>query len=70
VKSQTISHVQKKPGDSHFWSGLMTVKDSFLSLGIFMLNNGAPYLVLGGQVARRFQPTSAGGLASAEAGIC
>lgn len=32
LKSQTISHVQRKPGDSHFWSGLMKVKESFLNL--------------------------------------
>jgi hypothetical protein len=40
LKSQTITHVQKKLGDSQFWSGLMKVKDSFLSLGRFKLNNG------------------------------
>jgi hypothetical protein len=40
LRSQTITHVQKKPGDSQFWSGLMKVKDSFLSLGHFKLNNG------------------------------
>jgi hypothetical protein len=40
LKSQTITHVQKKPRDSHFWSGLMKVKDSFFSLGRFNLNNG------------------------------
>jgi hypothetical protein len=33
LRTQTITHVQKKPRDSHFWSGLMNVKDSFLSLG-------------------------------------
>jgi hypothetical protein len=29
----------KKPGDLHFWSGLMRIKDSFLSLGHFKLND-------------------------------
>jgi hypothetical protein len=38
--SQTITHVQKKLGDSQFWSSLMKVKESFLSLGHFKLNNG------------------------------
>lgn len=28
----TLSQVRKKPGDSHFWSSLMDVKDTFLSL--------------------------------------
>jgi hypothetical protein len=40
LRTQTISHVQKKPGDSHFWSGLINVKEYFLSLGHFQLNNG------------------------------
>jgi hypothetical protein len=40
LRSQTITHVQKKPGNSQFWSGLMKVKNSFLSLGHFKLNNG------------------------------
>jgi hypothetical protein len=30
----------KRSGDSHFWSGLINVKESFLSLGHFQLNNG------------------------------
>jgi hypothetical protein len=40
LRSQTITHVQKKPGDSQIWSGLMRVKESFLSIGHFKLNNG------------------------------
>jgi hypothetical protein len=40
LRNQTIGHVQRKSGDSHFWSGLMKVKESFLSLGHFTLNNG------------------------------
>jgi hypothetical protein len=35
VKDRTIVQVQRKPGDSHFWSGLMKVKESFLNLGRF-----------------------------------
>jgi hypothetical protein len=40
LRTQTIRHVQRKPSDSHFLSGLMKVKDSFLSLGHMKLNNG------------------------------
>jgi hypothetical protein len=37
LRTQTIVQVQRKPGDS---SDLMRVKESFLSLGHFKLNNG------------------------------
>jgi len=30
----------KKLGDSHFWAGLMKVKDTFLNHGSFHLNDG------------------------------
>jgi hypothetical protein len=40
LRTQTIVHVQRKSGDSQFWSGLMLVKNSFLILGHFKLNNG------------------------------
>jgi hypothetical protein len=30
-----------KPGDSHFWSGLIEVKDRFLDLSSFNLHNGS-----------------------------
>jgi hypothetical protein len=51
LKTQAITHVQKKPKDSQFWSGLMKVKDSFLSLGRFKLDS---HSVFGGQVAGGF----------------
>jgi hypothetical protein len=35
--SKTITQVTKKPGDSQFWSGLMNVKDNFLSMRSFNL---------------------------------
>ena len=35
-----MSQVSKKAGDSHFWSGLMEVKDLFLSLGVFNVHSG------------------------------
>ena len=37
---KTLSQVSKKAGDSHFWSGLMEVKDLFLSLGVFKVHSG------------------------------
>jgi hypothetical protein len=36
----TLTKVTSKPGDSHFWAGLMKVKDTFLNLGSFILKNG------------------------------
>jgi hypothetical protein len=39
LRTQTITHVQKTPRDSHFWSGLMRVEKAFLSLGHMRLNN-------------------------------
>jgi hypothetical protein len=38
--SKTLTQVMKKPGDSQFWCGLMNVKDDFLSMGSFTLQNG------------------------------
>ena len=40
LKNQTIVQVQKKAGDSHFWAGLMKVKDTFMNFGTFQLNDG------------------------------
>ena len=40
IKDKPIAQVQKRPGDSQFLSGLMKVKDKFLNLGSFQLNNG------------------------------
>ena len=37
---KTLSQVSKKVGDSHFLSGLMEVKDLFLSLGVFKVHSG------------------------------
>jgi hypothetical protein len=36
----TLTKVTSKQGDSHFWAGLMKVKDTFLNLGSFILKNG------------------------------
>ncbi|WVZ51657.1 hypothetical protein U9M48_002779 [Paspalum notatum var. saurae] len=40
IKDKTIGEVQWKPGDSHFWSGLMNVKDCFLSIATFNVHSG------------------------------
>ena len=40
LRHQTIAQVEKKPGDSQFWSGLMNVKRKFLHLGTFHINDG------------------------------
>jgi hypothetical protein len=40
LAGQTIGKVDRKLGDSHFWSGLMKVKEAFLMHGSFRLNNG------------------------------
>jgi hypothetical protein len=39
LAGQTIGKVDRKPGDSHFWSGLMKAKETFLRYGSFRLNN-------------------------------
>ncbi|WVZ96489.1 hypothetical protein U9M48_042121 [Paspalum notatum var. saurae] len=38
--NKTLSQVTKKAGDSHFWMGLMGIKDQFLDLGSFKQNSG------------------------------
>ena len=40
LRNKTISQMSRKPSDSHFWSGLMKVKDTFLGLGSFILKEG------------------------------
>jgi hypothetical protein len=35
LKRRTISQVERKKGDSHFWSGLMEVKNLVLERGRF-----------------------------------
>jgi hypothetical protein len=38
--TKTLTQLAKKPGDSHFWSGLMDVKDLIVDRGSFKINNG------------------------------
>ena len=40
LKNKTLSQIEKKNGFSQFWNGLLGVKDIFLSLGKFKLDNG------------------------------
>jgi hypothetical protein len=40
LSKHTIGRVERKPRDSHFWSGLMKVKEKFLRFGSFQLKNG------------------------------
>ena len=39
--SKTLSQVVWKPGDSHFWAGLMATKNVFFRHGTFSIKNGA-----------------------------
>jgi hypothetical protein len=41
LKNKTLGETYWKPGDSHFLSGLMKVKDQFLELSIFNIHSGA-----------------------------
>jgi hypothetical protein len=38
--NQSITQVNRKQGDSQFWSGLMKVKNTFLNMGSWIVNNG------------------------------
>ena len=41
VGSKAISQVLWKPGDSHFWAGLMATKKHFFSYGSFSIEDGS-----------------------------
>jgi hypothetical protein len=38
MHNKSIDQVQRKPGDSKFWSGLMRIKEQFLGFGSFSPN--------------------------------
>jgi hypothetical protein len=40
LKTKSLAQVTRKPGDSHFWAGLMDIKDKVLSLGRFAVHDG------------------------------
>jgi hypothetical protein len=37
---KSITQVSRKVGDSQFWSGLMNIKDQFLSMSSFKVQDG------------------------------
>ena len=39
LSKKTLTHVEKKPGDSHFWSSLTIIKNTFLSCGSLRVHN-------------------------------
>jgi hypothetical protein len=41
VGSKALSRVIWKPGDSHFWVGLMATKKNFFRFGSFSINDGS-----------------------------
>jgi hypothetical protein len=41
VGSKAVSHVLWKPGDSHFWAGLMATKKFFFGHGSFLIRDGS-----------------------------
>jgi hypothetical protein len=41
LRDKTLTQVQHMPGDSQFWAGLMKVKDEFLSMSRFDLDDGS-----------------------------
>ncbi len=38
--NKSITQVNQKQGDSHFWSGLMKVKSTLLDMGSSIVNDG------------------------------
>jgi hypothetical protein len=40
LKNKTLSQVERKKGDPHFWSGLMQVKELVVEMGRFRIQNG------------------------------
>jgi hypothetical protein len=41
LKGKSLSQVAKKKGDSHFWAGIMEVKDLVLQRGMFRVQDGS-----------------------------
>jgi hypothetical protein len=40
MQDKAIGQIRRKPGDSQFWSSIMSVKELFLGFGSFHLNSG------------------------------
>jgi hypothetical protein len=41
IKDKILGSCIKKPTDSHFWKGLMNVKDTFRGFGSFKVKDGS-----------------------------
>jgi hypothetical protein len=41
LANRTLSQAQRRASDSHFWSGLMKIKDLFMSKGTFQVKDGS-----------------------------
>ena len=41
LNNKTLSQVQPRIGDSHFWRGILKVKESFLRFGTFLVGDGS-----------------------------
>jgi hypothetical protein len=41
LANRTLSQAQRRATDSHFWSGLMKLKDTFISKGTFVIHDGS-----------------------------
>jgi hypothetical protein len=41
ISQKALSQVLWKPGDSHFWAGLMAIKKFFFGLGSFSIKDGS-----------------------------
>ena len=41
MSSKCLSHVHIRPGDSHFWKGLLKVREDFMGCGTFKIKDGS-----------------------------
>jgi hypothetical protein len=41
LANKSLTQVKRRPGDSHFWAGLMKVKDQFIAGGSFQIRSGS-----------------------------
>jgi hypothetical protein len=53
LSNKSLTQVQYKPGDSHFWSALMKVKVDFLAGGKFQCAKWGTNQILGGYLVGR-----------------
>jgi hypothetical protein len=41
LANKSLTQVKRRPGNSHFWAGLMKVKDQFIAGGSFQIRSGS-----------------------------